>query len=165
MNTINKQCTCCKETKPLTSFPKRSNGQKNGKSAHRSQCNTCVARKFRASEKGRESSRKRSKKAQQLYREQVYDLKIRLMKAIGQTSCKHCAFNNPLALTFHHRNPEEKEFILAKGFSRRYCYEKLLPEAMKCDILCHNCHHILHGEERLAARESLIQENRVSSQK
>ncbi len=54
--------------------------------------------------------------------------------------CRLCGYNRYSgALHFHHLNPEEKEFGLARrGFTRSI--EKMRAEAAKCVLLCSNCH-------------------------
>ena len=59
--------------------------------------------------------------------------------------CQECGYCKSLAaLTFHHRNPEEKDFSIS---GRVVKWEKLKPELDKCDLLCSNCH--LEEHERL----------------
>jgi|SRR5210317_2276533 hypothetical protein len=55
--------------------------------------------------------------------------------------CKHCGYKKSLAaLSFHHRNPEEKSFNLdLRSLSNRK-WESILLELDKCDLLCANCH-------------------------
>lgn len=53
--------------------------------------------------------------------------------------CIKCGYSKSLrALSFHHRNPEEKSFTIATGTI--IAWEKLLEESKKCDLLCANCH-------------------------
>lgn len=69
-----------------------------------------------------------------------------LERAGGEcTRCGYCRC--PGALHFHHRNPEEKKFRLSSAaFSRS---ERALNEELsKCDLLCANCHHTEHHDER-----------------
>lgn len=64
-----------------------------------------------------------------------------------QSECKICGFDDWRALVFHHRNPEEKEYLISA-----MCYypnETIQKEMNKCDILCANCHRILHHESNL----------------
>ncbi len=69
--------------------------------------------------------------------------KIRLVQYFGG-KCIKCDYDKCItALTFHHRDPNGKEFSVShkniKSFSR------LLEEAKKCDLLCHNCHSEEHS--------------------
>ena len=58
-------------------------------------------------------------------------------------SCKICGYAAYVGgLTFHHRNPEEKEFNLS---NMRKSLSKCREEAAKCILLCHNCHSEVHA--------------------
>lgn len=72
-------------------------------------------------------------------------MRVQLCEAVDQTLCKHCGFADIRALCFHHRDPKEKQFGIAWGTSHSYSFDALLQEAKKCDILCQNCHTILHS--------------------
>ncbi len=62
--------------------------------------------------------------------------------------CEICGYNNcPEALDFHHKNGENKEFNITKGFYK-FGKEKILEEIEKCVVLCSNCHRELHYRER-----------------
>ena len=65
--------------------------------------------------------------------------KLRLIAEAGGC-CRICGYDRYSgALHFHHRDPSQKEFGLAKrGFTRSY--EKMRAEAAKCVLLCSNCH-------------------------
>lgn len=59
--------------------------------------------------------------------------------------CHICGYNkNQSALVFHHLKNNEKRF----GIDIRKCsnctWEKLVEEANKCELLCHNCHNEIH---------------------
>ena len=56
--------------------------------------------------------------------------------------CEECGFSDYRALTFHHRDPAEKEFNL--GHATHFSKERILKEMKKCSVLCANCHSILH---------------------
>ncbi len=59
--------------------------------------------------------------------------------------CKGCGYHqSPLALQLHRRNPEEKDDKIYQLvlFSR----DRLLKELEKSDVLCMNCHCLLHAE-------------------
>jgi len=46
--------------------------------------------------------------------------------------------------SFHHRNPEEKDFGLASKYDRT-SWDKIRAELEKCDLLCNNCHGRIHA--------------------
>jgi hypothetical protein len=71
-------------------------------------------------------------------------LKLKLIEYMGG-KCSICSYNNCIgALEFHHKDPTEKEFILGNN-SRSY--DAALKEALKCILLCANCHREAHYKE------------------
>jgi 5-methylcytosine-specific restriction endonuclease McrA len=62
----------------------------------------------------------------------------------GGGSCKICGYNKSIrALTFHHKNPSEKDFGLSdRGLTRSW--DKTKAEIQKCILLCSNCHAEVH---------------------
>lgn len=63
-----------------------------------------------------------------------------------------CGYDRcPRALDFHHRDPQEKDFEIAKArdYSLKKDGEKLKRELDKCDLLCSNCHRELHHKFEL----------------
>lgn len=67
-------------------------------------------------------------------------------------SCKHCGENNSVCLDFHHRDPSEKEASIAHMVTANgWCWERMMKEMKKCDVLCKNCHAKEHA--RLAQME------------
>ena len=68
-------------------------------------------------------------------------MKKKLVKLFGG-KCIKCGYNKCIqALHFHHRNPEEKEFSIARTGKS---FEACVKEAKKCDLLCANCHAQAH---------------------
>ena len=61
--------------------------------------------------------------------------------------CKICGYSKSLsALTFHHKNIEQKRFTIS-GNKLLKRWDELLKEIEKCDLLCMNCHAEVHDEE------------------
>ncbi len=62
--------------------------------------------------------------------------------------CERCGYDtHHAALDFHHRNPKDKKFTI--GAEKVNCSkQELLEEIQKCEVICSNCHRILHYEER-----------------
>ena len=61
-------------------------------------------------------------------------------------SCLRCGYSKCLrALSFHHRNPKEKEFELNKSNLRKP-WKMILKEHKKCDLLCVRCHLEIEDE-------------------
>jgi predicted HNH restriction endonuclease len=61
--------------------------------------------------------------------------------------CTKCGFSHPAALDFHHTDPSKKDNLISKLVSNG-CFKKAREEALKCIVLCANCHRIHHHEEK-----------------
>lgn len=60
--------------------------------------------------------------------------------------CSACGYNkSKRALTFHHRDPSQKDFQISGNHCRRW--ERVKAELDKCELLCMNCH--MEEHERL----------------
>jgi hypothetical protein len=61
--------------------------------------------------------------------------------------CEICGYNKCIAaLSFHHRNPNEKDFQISKTTKS---WIKIKDEIDKCMLLCSNCHSELHYSETI----------------
>lgn len=62
--------------------------------------------------------------------------------------CQICGYNRcPEALSFHHKNPNQKSFGLAQN-GLTHSWEEYLKECEKCILICANCHAELHWREK-----------------
>ena len=62
--------------------------------------------------------------------------------------CEKCGYNKcEWALDFHHVNPKEKDFNIARYST--LSWEKIRLELDKCIMVCANCHREIHYEESL----------------
>lgn len=60
--------------------------------------------------------------------------------------CCRCGYKKETkALTFHHLNPEEKDFTIG---GKSWSFERLKKEVDKCILVCSNCHIEIHEEIR-----------------
>ena len=77
------------------------------------------------------------------------ELKNWLKQYKSQLCCMQCGENHPACLQFHHRDRKDKQFTIGYIIGRwRYItLKKLEEEISKCDVLCGNCHAILHWRE------------------
>tara|TARA_R110002110_G_C12901824_1_gene665024 strand:- start:21 stop:326 length:306 start_codon:yes stop_codon:yes gene_type:complete len=67
--------------------------------------------------------------------------------AIG---CIRCGYNeHPHALELHHTDPTIKEITVARLSSLHYSIERIKTEVDKCEVVCANCHRIIHHEEKI----------------
>lgn len=114
-----KKCSSCGQIKSLSDF--YSNGfQPNGTKKYKAKCKPCE-HEFR-------------------YKSQEEKI-VAILKDIGKDyCCEVCGYNkNSAAITFHHIDPEQKEFGIAE-LSKTISTSKLTKEIKKCIVLCHNCH-------------------------
>lgn len=75
------------------------------------------------------------------------------------SKCKYCKNNIPECLDFHHRKKEEKISSISSMISRGVKLETLKIEIEKCDILCANCHRLVHFKNKVkSGKLKLIEE-------
>lgn len=62
--------------------------------------------------------------------------------------CAECGYNKSIrALSFHHIDPDTKEFDVSNGHMMSD-WETVVAEARKCELLCLNCHAEEHENNR-----------------
>ncbi len=68
-----------------------------------------------------------------------------LVEYKSKLKCEICGFNHLACLTFHHKDPNDKDIEVSRAISTA-CWSKdrILREISKCQVLCANCHNILH---------------------
>jgi 5-methylcytosine-specific restriction endonuclease McrA len=72
--------------------------------------------------------------------------KIKLVEYKGG-KCEKCTYDKCIdALEFHHKNPEQKDFIIS---GKSWSFEKLKKEVDKCMLVCSNCHKEIHAKINL----------------
>lgn len=70
-----------------------------------------------------------------------YRNKLKAIELLGG-KCVKCGFDNPAALEFHHKNPDEKSFGIGNVANKAWF--SIVEEIKKCELLCSNCHMIEH---------------------
>jgi len=65
-----------------------------------------------------------------------------------QHGCKRCKITDSRVLDFHHKNEQNKLFTIG-GFRRSVGFDRIQKEVKKCEVVCANCHRILHSEKRV----------------
>lgn len=69
--------------------------------------------------------------------------KAAAIKLLGG-KCQKCGWHgNQAALQFHHKNPDEKDFIIGNAANKNWEY--IEEEVKKCILLCANCHMVEHS--------------------
>jgi hypothetical protein len=65
----------------------------------------------------------------------------------GEKGCIRCGIKDPRVLDFHHKDEKDKLFSVG-GFRRAVGFDQIQKEVEKCDVVCANCHRIVHDEQR-----------------
>jgi len=75
-------------------------------------------------------------------------IKTRFLDNINKTKCNVCGYSkNVGVLSFHHVNPIDKKYGIAKIMERKKnetSLKELSDEIDKCELLCRNCHRDKH---------------------
>jgi hypothetical protein len=71
--------------------------------------------------------------------------KLDLIELFGG-KCEKCGYDkNIAAFDFHHKDPYEKLFEIKVQFLKYKDDDEILKEALKCMLLCSNCHREFHN--------------------
>ena len=98
-----------------------------------------ASKKYYETEQGKQIARAASAK--------YANTRLQVLREIkAEQGCMRCGEKNPIVLQFHHRNPSEKELTSYRLITSSL--EKVEAEIAKCDVLCANCHLIIHEELR-----------------
>lgn len=105
------------------------------------QRHTAYTKVYNQSAHGKLINKKRKQKSRIILRQKFNNFMV------GK-QCIICGENRPICLDFHHRNPKEKTNCISKMVRNRIGWNKILLEMEKCDIVCKNCHAIIHTDDR-----------------
>lgn len=72
------------------------------------------------------------------------DIRERFNEFKTTLKCETCGENHISCLDFHHLDPNEKDFDVAKMVHEGWGWEKIMSEISKCIVLCANCHRKVH---------------------
>jgi hypothetical protein len=81
----------------------------------------------------------------QRQRDQRASIRKWLLDYKQRHGCNKCSQRHPAALDFHHLD-ENKEFEIADAVMHKWAIARIEAEVAKCQVLCANCHRILHFE-------------------
>lgn len=114
-----KICNTCGKEKPLSEFYVNHRDKNGNPISYRGECKSC----HNELEKGR------------------YQLKKEFINSF-KDECKKCGDTRTWVLDFHHKNPSEKDFTVAK--LKKSNKDVIKQEIDKCIVLCANCHREFH---------------------
>jgi hypothetical protein len=119
-----RQCKVCGISQDIEKFAFA--GNVNGKDYYRHKCKKCY---------------------QEMKSNRVDSLRHKFKEYKKTLKCSRCEVEDYRVLQFHHHD-SNKEFNVSEGITRGLSFERTIKEAEKCEVLCANCHSILHYEER-----------------
>ncbi len=122
-NATTRACRYCDEEKPIEQFPVAA--IKDGEIYRRHKCNTCY----------KDTKQARKEKMREWFTEYKKTLK-----------CNRCPNLDFRVFEFHHKN-DDKELNVSEAVDR-WSKERIMKEVAKCEVICANCHRILHYNER-----------------
>lgn len=126
-----KLCSYCKEEKEETEFYLRGDGH-----GLRSTCKPCYRQGLKGRTRSKTLKYKKSKAKATKIRAKKH--KHFLMELLGNR-CFDCKkMYPPAVMDFDHIDPSQKSFNIAAHIG--WSLERLMPEAMKCQLRCSNCH-------------------------
>jgi len=132
-----KTCSICKKDLPIENFSFRNKE----KQIYSSNCKECQ-KTFHTNwyEKHKTFRKKQIHDRRQGIKDLFVEYKLTL-------ECSICSQNHIATLDFHHRDPSEKDYLVSKMWKDGVSFKTIMMEIEKCDILCANCHRILHYDE------------------
>jgi hypothetical protein len=144
-----KRCYKCGETKPLEEFA-FANRETDKRQKVCKQCNKKYRRdnKEKANQYNTDYYIAHKEEISLENKKQVRSAKIDIINFLGGR-CKKCGMlydgKNGAAFDCHHKDPSKKKFNI--GWCGGKSLESILEEVKKCELLCRNCHNILHNGE------------------
>lgn len=98
---------------------------------NRKRCFNCSPSKLKSNHPPEHKSERRKRKEH-------------LVKMLGG-HCSKCGYHKSIgALSFHHKNPKKKSFDISNNGNMMQDWDIVKREALKCELLCLNCHAELH---------------------
>lgn len=94
----------------------------------------------------RDNNKERVAELSKNCRVKCFDAWMAILEERGMLECSKCGYNKCFAaLDFHHINPSDKEFGLAKAIYLTPTQARVA-ELNKVVVLCSNCHRELHSK-------------------
>ena len=127
-------CCSCKKAKVETEFSFKYKDRK----VRTTKCRSCTNKySKRHYEENKKVYIERAKKYNKIYIKQKKEF---IMELKMSNPCLGCGETNPTVLEFDHIHPENKKGNIASMVRGGYSVKTILKVALKCHILCANCH-------------------------
>lgn len=127
-----KQCSKCKENKPLSEFCKNA-ARKDGLGTYCRTCNKTSSRKYY-----QEHAEEQSKICYSQKLKRIKENQKNLIEFFRNHPCVDCGLTDLLVLQLDHRDNklDNVSSLLGNGYS----WKTIEQEIAKCDVRCANCH-------------------------
>lgn len=80
-------------------------------------------------------------------------------------TCQCCNYDTYIGnLSFHHLDPTQKDITISRLVNKCHSWHKIIAEADKCVLLCHNCHGEVHAGRRICPPINLDERKLILSQ-
>ena len=137
---MNRVCTKCNKEKDVKDFRVK-NKEKGTFSCWCKECFCLYEKeKWAGSKERRASNYKKNCERRARNRKFLYEYLL-------THPCVKCGQEDPIVLTFDHRNADEKDFSIANAVRLTYSLSKIENEIKKCNVLCANCHQRRTAEQ------------------
>jgi hypothetical protein len=80
-------------------------------------------------------------------KERRNEIRDEVLKIKKVSKCVKCGESRPACLGFHHRDRNSKEFNISEAGRIGKTLDEVYLEIAKCDVICHNCHAVLHDSQ------------------
>lgn len=137
------QCICAHCGIEFEKYPSQLKQKEDGKTYCSQKCYLAEIKSNKEEQEEKKNIRLKKR------RDDLYN-KVNAIKS--DSGCIKCGFNDFRALEFHHRDPSQKIDAIGTMVAQLKSLEIIMAEIAKCDVLCSNCHSILHYEEKQEAK-------------
>ena len=96
-------------------------------------------RKYNRDYHAKRSPEKKARK-QQLQKARIERNLAAIREYKAKKGCAVCGEKDPIVLDFDHRDMSEKSFQIGDRARLGWSLDKIMVEAVKCDVVCANCH-------------------------
>jgi len=127
-----KQCTLCKQEKPLSEYNKKTS-RPDGKQNVCRECNRARSRQYYA-----ENREKHKQDILKRKNANIGNSQSKVVEYLKNHPCVDCNESDIIVLEFDHQRDKFKN--VSEMIMQGYTFERILEEIDKCEVVCANCH-------------------------
>lgn len=130
---MEKQCSHCLESKPVSQFAKRARASDGLQSWCKACTGQCAKKYYRTSAARREAVTLRNQTT-------IAENRRRVWEILKASHCVDCGEGETILLEFDHIDPTQKKYTVSQMWRNRCSWETVSAEIAKCQVRCANCH-------------------------